>query len=139
MGQVVVMFKKNKYLITRFDYDRIIKIIAQIKPDDPCVKKIKDKLKKAKVIESREIKPDVITMNTRFRLKNLGNGARNEFILVFPDQRAPEKNQVSIFDFLGTEVFCNTVGEVVPSANRDCFYLIENIIYQPEAAGDYHL
>ena len=133
------MFKRTKYLITRFDYDRIVKIIDQINPDDPCVKKIKEKLKKAKIIESRDINSNIITMNTRFRLKNLGNGARNEFILVFPDQRAPEKNQVSIFDFLGTEVFCNKVGEVIPSANRDCFYLIENIIYQPEAAGDYHL
>lgn len=126
-------------MITRFDYERIVKIIDQINPDDSSVKKLKEKLKKAKVIEPREINSNIITMNTRFRLKNLGNGARNEFILVFPDQRAPEKNQVSIFDFLGTEVFCNTVGEVVPSANRDCFYLIENIIYQPEAAGDYHL
>jgi regulator of nucleoside diphosphate kinase len=133
------MFRKTKYMITRFDYDRIVKIIDQINTDDSCVKKIKEKLKKAKVIEPREINSNIITMNTRFRLKNLGNGARNEFILVFPDQRAPEKNQVSIFDFLGTEVFCNKVGEVVPSANRDCFYLIENIIYQPEAAGDYHL
>lgn len=133
------MFKKTKYMITRFDYERIVKIIDQINPDDSSVKKLKEKLKKAKVIEPREINSNIITMNTRFRLKNLGNGARNEFILVFPDQRTPEKNQVSIFDFLGTEVFCNTVGEVVPSANRDCFYLIENIIYQPEAAGDYHL
>ena len=133
------MFRKTKYLITRFDYERIVKIIDQLNPDDTCVKKIKEKLKKAKIIEPKEINSNIITMNTRFRLKNLGNGARNEFILVFPEQRAPEKNQVSIFDFLGTEVFCNKVGEVVPSANRDCFYLIENIIYQPEAAGDFHL
>lgn len=133
------MFRKTKYLITRFDYERIVKIIDQLNPDDTCVKKIKEKLKKAKIIEPKEINSNIITMNTRFRLKNLGNGARNEFILVFPEQRAPEKNQVSIFDFLGTEVFYNKVGEVVTSANRDCFYLIENIIYQPEAAGDFHL
>ncbi|MFA5518330.1 MAG: hypothetical protein WDA74_03665 [Spirochaetota bacterium] len=126
-------------MITKLDYDRIAKIIDSLNPLDTSVKKIKDKLKKARIIEPEKIEPIIITMNTKFRLKNLGNGMRNEFILVFPDQRDPEKNHVSIFDFLGTEVFCHKVGEVIPSANNDCFFLIENIIYQPEAAGDFHL
>lgn len=134
-----MLFKKKKYMITSLDNDRISKIIDTLNPYDSSVIKIKDKLKKARIIEPRDIEPIVITMNTRFRLKNLGNGTRNEFILVFPDQRAPEKNYISIFDYLGTEVFCHQVGEVIPSANNDCFFLIENIIYQPEAAGDYHL
>ncbi len=134
-----MLFKKKKYMITKLDYDRIAKIIDSLNPLDTSVKKIKDKLKKARIIEPEKIEPIIITMNTKFRLKNLGNGMRNEFILVFPDQRDPEKNHVSIFDFLGTEVFCHKVGEVIPSANNDCFFLIENIIYQPEAAGDFHL
>ncbi len=134
-----MLFKKKKYIITSLDYDRIAKIIDSFNPHDSSVKKIKDKLKKARIIEPQKIEPIIITMNTKFRLKNLGNGMRNEFVLVFPDQRAPEKNHVSIFDFLGTEAFCHKVGEVIPSANNDCFFLIENIIYQPEAAGDFHL
>ena len=133
------MFGKKKYIISRFDYERIIKILDHLNPEDPCVIKIREKLKLAKIIDPKNIKPNIVTMNTRFRLKNLGNGTRNEFMLVFPDQKAPEKNHISIFDFLGTEVFCLEVGEVVPSLNKDAFFLIENIIYQPEAAGDYHL
>ena len=134
-----MLFKKKKYIITSLDYDRIAKIIDSFNPHDSSVKKIKDKLKNARIIEPQKIEPIIITMNTKFQLKNLGNGMRNEFMLVFPDQRAPEQNHVSIFDFLGTEAFCHKVGEVIPSANNDCFFLIENIIYQPEAAGDFHL
>jgi len=133
-----MLFKKKKYMISRLDYNRLLEIIDSINPDDLCVKKIKDKLKNARIIEPEEIRPNIITMNTKFSLKNLGNGSRNEFVLVFPDQKSPEKNQISIFDFLGTEVFCHEVGEVIPSANSDCFFLIENIIYQPEAAGDFN-
>lgn len=134
-----MLFKKKKFMITSLDHARIMKIIESLNPDDSCVKKIISKLKQARIIEPEEIKPNIITMNTKFRLKNLGNGSRNEFILVFPEQRIAEKNQISVFDFLGTEVLCHEVGEVIPSANSDCFFLIENIIYQPEAAGDYHL
>ncbi len=134
-----MLFKKKKYIITSLDYDRIAKIIDSFNPHDSSVKKIKDKLKNARIIEPQKIEPIIITMNTKFQLKNLGNGMRNEFMLVFPDQRAPEQNHVSIFDFPGTEAFCQKIGEVIPSANNDCFFLIENIIYQPEAAGDFHL
>jgi regulator of nucleoside diphosphate kinase len=134
-----MLFKKKKYMISKSDHERLLKLIGSLNPEETCVKKIKDKLKYSRIIESEEIRPNVITMNTRFRLKNLGNGSRNEFVLVFPEQQNPEKNQISVFDFLGTEVLCHEVGEVIPSANSDCFFLIENIIYQPEAAGDYHL
>ncbi len=134
-----MLFKKKKYMITSLDHMGIMKIIESLDPDESCVKKITSKLKQARIIDPEEIRPNIITMNTKFRLKNLGNGSLNEFILVFPEQMAAETNQISVFDFLGTEVLCHEVGEVIPSANSDCFFLIENIIYQPEAAGDYHL
>lgn len=134
-----MLFKKRKYMITKSDYARILEIIDSLDSEDICVKKIKEKMKKARIIDPEEIKPNVITMNTRFRLKNLGNGSRKEFVLVFPEQRALEENRISIFDFLGTEVFCHEVGEVISADRNDSFFLIENIIYQPEAAGDFHL
>jgi regulator of nucleoside diphosphate kinase len=131
-----MLFKKKKYMITRLNYNRLLEIIDSISPEDSCVIKIREKLKHARIIEPEEINPNIITMNTKFRLKNLGNGSRNEFELVFPEQQTPEKNHISVFEFLGTEVLCHEVGEIIPSANRDCFFLIENIIYQPEAAGN---
>ena len=50
------MFKRTKYLITRFDYDRIVKIIDQINPDDPCVKKIKEK-QQQKLYQHHQLNP----------------------------------------------------------------------------------
>jgi regulator of nucleoside diphosphate kinase len=134
-----MLFKKKRYMITRLNYNRLLEIIDSISPEDSCVIKIKEKLKHARIIEPEQIKPNIVTMNTKFRLKNLGNGSRNEFELVFPEQQSPETNQISVFEFLGTEVLCHEVGEIIPSANRDSFFLIENIIYQPEAAGNSHL
>jgi len=134
------MFGK-KILITKYDYDRLQKMLnSNIHDEYPQpVEKLKEKIKKAKLIDSREIRPTVITMNSRFILKNLGNGKKKELALVFPGESDPDKNKISIFDRFGAELFTHEEGEVINISGDDSFYLIENITYQPEAAGDYHL
>ncbi len=135
------MFGK-KHLITRYDYERIINTLnsGDILADFSAIKKLKEKIKKAKLIDSKEIKSTVITMNSRFRLKNLGNGIKKECSLVFPADCDPSNNKISILDNIGAEIISHETGEVIRLKNgEDAYYLIEDIIYQPEAAGDYHL
>jgi regulator of nucleoside diphosphate kinase len=132
----------TKRLVTKYDYERIQKVLSFINPFDyyQSIEKLKQKFKKAKLIDSKKIKPTVITMNSRFRLKNLGNGSKREFVLVFPSDSDPKSNKISIFDDIGAEIFAHEKGEVVRFNNgEDAYYMIEDIIYQPEAAGDYHL
>jgi regulator of nucleoside diphosphate kinase len=132
----------NKRLITKNDYERIQKVLSYVNPHDSyrSIEKLKEKFKKAKLVDSNKIKSTVITMNSRFRIKNLGNGLKREFSLVFPDESDPDKNKVSIFDEIGSEIFAHEQGDVINLGNsEDSYYLIEDIIYQPEAAGDYNL
>ncbi|MFH0974245.1 MAG: GreA/GreB family elongation factor [Spirochaetota bacterium] len=132
----------TKRLITKYDYERIQKVLSFINPFEyyRSIERLKEKFKKAKFIDSRKIKPTVITMNSKFRLKNLGNGMHRDFVLVFPDDSDPKSNKISIFDDIGSEIFAHEKGEVVHLQNgEDAYYLIEDIIYQPEAAGDYNL
>jgi regulator of nucleoside diphosphate kinase len=132
----------NKRLITKYDYERIQNILSFVNPYEyyRSIEKLKEKFKRAKLIDSKKIKPTVITMNSRFRLRNLGNGFKKEFVLVFPDDSDPKNNKISIFDDIGSEIFAHEQGDVVRLENSDdAYYLIEDIIYQPEAAGDYHL
>lgn len=135
------MFGKKK-LITKNDFDRIQNIINSITDNEYVLstKKLKEKLRKAKIVDSKEIKSSVITMNTKFRLRNLGNGSKKECILVFPDDSDPRKNKISIFENIGADLFSQEEGEIIYWANgEDAYYLIENILYQPEAEGDYNL
>jgi regulator of nucleoside diphosphate kinase len=132
----------NKRLITKYDYERIQKVLSYINPYECCrsVEKLRNKFKKAKLIDSKKIKSTVITMNSRFRLRNLGNGFKKEFVLVFPSESDPKNNKISIFDDIGSEIFAHEQGDVIRLENSDdAYYLIEAVIYQPEAAGDYHL
>jgi regulator of nucleoside diphosphate kinase len=135
------MFGK-KHFITRDDYERIINIIKSLDnlADFSVIKNLNRKFKKAKLIDPKEIKSTVITMNSRFRLKNLGNGIKKEFSLVFPKDCDPLKNKISILDKIGAEIISRETGEVICLKNgEESYYLIEDVIYQPEAAGDYHL
>jgi regulator of nucleoside diphosphate kinase len=132
----------NKRLITKYDYERIQKVLSYVNSYEyyRSIEKLKEKFKKAKFVDSKKIKSTVITMNSRFRLKNLGNGFKREFVLVFPDESDPKNNKVSIFDDIGSEIFAHEQGEVINLGNsEDSYYLIEDVIYQPEAAGDYNL
>ncbi len=135
------MFGKKK-LITKRDYERIQNIINSIHDNEyiQSTKKLEEKLKRAKIVDSKEIKPSIITINTKFRLRNIGNGSEKECMLVFPNESDPKKNKISIFDDIGSEVFSHEEGEIIYVANGvDEYYLIENILYQPEAEGDYSL
>lgn len=132
----------SKRLITKYDYERIQKVLSYVNPYEysQSIEKLRNKFKKAKLIDPNKIKSTVVTMNSRFRLKNLGNGFKKEFVLVFPNESDPKNNKISIFDDIGSEIFAHEQGEVVRLENdEDAYYLIEDIIYQPEAAGDYHL
>lgn len=134
------MFKK-KYLITKFDYDRLQNIIhAQRNRNNQSIRKLENKFKKAKLIDPTEIKGTIITMNTKFRLKDLGNGLKKEYALVFPEDSDPHQNRVSVLDKFGSELFSHEQGDVIRwTEGTEAYYLVESIIYQPEAAGDYHL
>jgi regulator of nucleoside diphosphate kinase len=136
-----VMFGKVFY-ITRFDFERIQKILDAMQSDEcvSSVKKLKEKFKKAKLINSEDIKPNIITMNSKFVLRNLGNGMKYDYSLVFPHEADFLRNKISILDSIGAEILSLEVGSVVHSSEGgDIYYQIEHITYQPEAAGDYHL
>jgi regulator of nucleoside diphosphate kinase len=135
------MFSQKPY-ITKFDYMRIDKYLASCgSPRFPFYKlSLKDKMKKARLVEPQEIKPTVITMNSKFKLKNLGTGKKQIYTLVFPEDANSTDNKLSILDPNGVKLFASEKGEVIRWQNsEESYFLIEDIIYQPEASGDYHL
>ena len=135
-------YVQKKYSITKHDYKRLQCIIESFNTDESAnsVRRLREKFKKARFIDRRNIKATVVTMNSKVRLINIGNGSREEYVLVFPEESDPPTNKISIFDNMGCELFSHEVGEVV-RLNHFCedYFLIESILYQPEAAGDYSL
>jgi regulator of nucleoside diphosphate kinase len=100
-----------------------------------------DELKQATVVAPREIPAKVVTMNTRLRLLDLDTKKPFDMTVVFPSDADVDAGKVSVISPVGTAVLGYSEGDTVewdvPAGKRRL--LIETVLYQPEAAGDFHL
>jgi regulator of nucleoside diphosphate kinase len=98
-------------------------------------------LERAEVVNPIDIPKDVVTMRSTVRLKDLDNGKEMVYSLVFPNEADIDEGKISVLAPVGTAMIGYRVGDVieweVPSGLRRL--KVEEIIYQPEASGDYHL
>jgi len=88
-----------------------------------------------------EIPADYVTMNSVFEIKDReGHGSRI-LNLVFPEKANKEQDRISILSPTGTAVLGCRVGNVINRAAPGGLkkFVIINMIYQPEAAGNYNL
>lgn len=131
--------------ITEFDLDRLLDLIEGIRKNRTRIKSDLDSLERelnrAKVVQPAEIPPDVITMNSKVRLKDLESGEDLFYTLVFPSDADFGQNRISILAPIGTALLGYRVGDEiewkVPSGIKR-MKVIE-VIYQPEASGHYDL
>jgi len=136
------MSRKQIY-ITEFDRERLEGLLGQRwHPDlDRYLGALRAELDRAKVVPSRKIPPDVITMNSTASLVDVETSEAEEYTLVFPQDADTDAGKVSVMAPLGTAMLGYRVGDVfewdMPMGRIR--WRVDRVIYQPEAAGDYHL
>ncbi|ABB32825.1 GreA/GreB family elongation factor [Geobacter metallireducens RCH3] len=131
--------------ITEFDQSRLEELLDQVNTEDSRdskhLRELEDELLRAEVVEPQDIPADVITMNSRVCLKDLDSGEELHYTLVFPGDARLEDNRISILAPVGTALLGYRVGDTitwkVPGGTRRL--KVKKILYQPEAAGDFHL
>lgn len=97
-------------------------------------------LNRAIVVDSKEIPTDVITMNSIVQVRFEDDPEElEEFTLVYPKDASVEENKISITAPVGTALLGYRKGDRVEwdVPNGKVRITIEDILYQPEAAGDY--
>jgi len=137
--------KEKVVYITDLDKKRLKQLIREARTfgseHEIYLEKLEGELNRSKVVKSKEIPTDVITMNSKVRLKDLDTREEMIYWLVFPDDADPDQNKISILAPIGTALIGYRVGDViewkVPAGLRKLKVL--EVLYQPEAAGDYHL
>ena len=100
-----------------------------------------NELHRAVIVEPTAVPADVITMNSRARLRDLDDGEIMEYTLVFPNDADIETGRVSVLAPIGTALIGYRAGDIiewpVPEGVRRL--MVEAVLYQPEASGDFHL
>lgn len=135
----------KQILITKQDFTRIHKSISDAKQKNSIKKedaeKLLHELHVAKIVKSEEIPADVVTMNSVVKIHFENNKTITEFKIVYPDQADIKAKKISIFSPVASALIGYSVKDeidwIVPSGMTKI--IIDEIIYQPEAAGDFDL
>jgi regulator of nucleoside diphosphate kinase len=98
---------------------------------------LQEELQRAKIVAAREVTPDVITMHSCVRVKDLHDDESMEITLVFPEEAEPDDGRISVVAPIGAAILGYKAGDTVqfrtPGGTRRLH--IEQVLYQPEAAG----
>ncbi len=132
--------------ITLYDLERLKELIEVVRTfgrDEwlPHAEALETVLANARITNPREVPPDVVTMNSKVRIRNLELDTEQVLALVFPKDADLAPDNVSILNPVGMGMFGRRVGDVfsVAEGASESRYRVSMILYQPEAAGDYYL
>lgn len=136
---------ERKIHITEFDRARLEELVAVAGEfggrDRGDLEALAEELGRAEVVPPQQVSADVVTMNSKVVLRDLGSGETMTFTLVFPKDADLDAGRISVLAPVGTSILGYARGDVVewpvPSGVRRI--RVEEVLYQPEAAGDFHL
>ena len=135
----------KKVTLTKNDYTRIYKAITDAKNSKTInsneAEKLLSELSKAEIVTSEKIDKDVVTMNSEVKLFFENTQKEQSFKIVYPQDANLKENKISIFSPIATALIGYKIGDeiewIVPSGMTKI--KIVDLIYQPEAAGDFDL
>ncbi|MCC6357655.1 MAG: GreA/GreB family elongation factor [Phycisphaerales bacterium] len=109
--------------------------------DATGVAALKRKLEQAQVVPARSVESGVVTMHSRIRLRDPGSPDWSIVTLVFPEDERAGHRRVSVLTEEGRAILGRRVGDTVQFDTTDGSrqLVIDEILYQPEAAGDSQL
>ncbi|MCC5877613.1 MAG: GreA/GreB family elongation factor [Candidatus Sumerlaeia bacterium] len=104
-------------------------------PGRGSVKGLNRLLNEAEFKDPADVPDDVVTMNSKVRLRLKGENEDREFTLAFPDESNYEEDRFSILTPIAQAVLGSKVGDTVEweAPRGKCRATIKAIIYQPEA------
>lgn len=100
---------------------------------------LEHELERAETVDAAEVPSDVITMNSTVRLTDLELGDSVVYTLVYPEAADVKRDRISVLAPVGTAILGYRVGDTIrwPVPNGVAHIKVEEVLYQPERAGDY--
>lgn len=139
-------YSMKEIYITQYDLARLTDLILVSRSfsggfADVHLRNLAREMNRAKIVDSRHIPPDVITMNSKIRLKEMHTEETFIYTLVFPSDENSQEGKISILTPLGTSLIGYRIGDSfeIKQEKETRTYRIDDILYQPESAGNYSL
>ncbi len=134
------MAAPKKIVLTEEDYERLRRLVESSRQyryrDMEHLQALEEELERATVVKRGEVARDVVTMNSRVRVRDLNSGRETIYQIVFPGNADVAKNRISVLAPIGTGLLGYSAGTTlewrVPSGSRR--FRILAIEYQPATA-----
>jgi regulator of nucleoside diphosphate kinase len=136
------MKNKPRIILTSLDLERLEKLLDSL-PENafPGKLALQEELDRAELVEPGEVPPTVVTMNSTVRFST--PETKNEFrlTLVYPKDVSGKADNISILAPVGSALLGLSVGDELewPRPGGGATRVrVDEILYQPEHAGDLH-
>lgn len=140
---VSIMTTKPHITISSQDLERLEILLDSLPPGSfPGKQDLEEELERATIVEPANISPTVVTMNSTVRFRIEPSGESFCLTLVYPRDVDAEGRTISILAPVGSALLGLSLGDEIqwPRPGGGVLRVrIEDIIYQPERAGDYQL
>jgi regulator of nucleoside diphosphate kinase len=140
------MIKQPTIYVSETDRERLGNLIEQIRNQGDrsnlsYVNELEEELEVAEVVASEDIPPDVVTMRSKIRLRDLDTKEESVYSIVFPSEASFDEGKISVLAPLATALLGYRRGAIVEfvAPGRVRRLQILEILYQPESAGDFDL
>jgi regulator of nucleoside diphosphate kinase len=123
--------------ITEIDKARLRSLLAFEQAS--AIFELEHEIERAIVVDPRQVAQDVVTMNSRALLQL--DKEKVEVALVYPEDADGSAGKLSVCSGIGTAILGYKEGAAFDWRITDgtCRIRIGKVLYQPEAAGDFHL
>ncbi len=129
-------------IISSLDLERLEALLGSVSVNDVLRKlSLEEELERATVVDSRHIPENVVSMNSTVQLSISSSEAPFHLTLVYPKDVKEDGSTLSILSPIGTALLGMKQGDEIYWPNpggKNIKVRVENILYQPERAGDYH-
>lgn len=121
----------------RAKLDTLLRLMAarhDLQTDYPTA--LAGELRRARVVPRSQLPPDVVTMNSTVRLRDLETGEEETYTLVYPADADIGANKLSVLAPVGTALLGYRTGDVVewPVPAGVSRFRIEEVVSQPRRA-----
>jgi len=131
--------------ITDYDYERLkllldsMNRVPQNRRDDLSC--LEDELEDCMIVAPHEVPTNVVTLNSQVRYLDLDSRQERIVTLVFPSNANLPEGRISIVSPIGAAIFGYAEGDVIKLTvfGEKKTLRIEEVLYQPQATGEYYL
>lgn|SRR5690606_32539124 len=136
------MSSKPNIILSSLDVERLEKLIESL-PDNafPGKAALENELARADVVDPRKVPPSVVTMNSRVKFSVVSTGESFNLTLVYPKDVDAAGDKISILAPVGSALLGLSQGDEIewPKPGGGMLRVrIDEVLYQPERAGELH-